>query len=725
LGKWAWPAPADGANYDMLAVPAIDAAGQRLYVGNDRGDFRCLNTANGSVVWTYSVTNGTNRAIRSGAALDPERPGAPAVYFHCNNGYLYALNAQTGAFLWSAYTANVGAPVDNDFNPLPVSSTPVVGANGNVYVGTAKANNTGSLRAFIRSNGASLWELQLGAPVEASPAIGANGWIYVGTRMVLVNQTWVGGNLHGIDPTIPSVMWSDFLSPHGGPPGLIASPVIDRDGFVYQAEYHDFIWKLDPWLGDQFEFPFWSDGIAKHCQPLAITHDGLMILGTSMGKDQDPDRRTIRAYDLNDPSDTAVWKVTHVNDERVGDFLGSAAVRVNSPITYIADMNGRVYRFDAGSALMESPWPTFQCGNRRAGKFGTEGGGYHLLELPGYYYSVYPPTPRAVNRYGVAVGQAYGYPAYPYGSGLGFNAAKWHNGVLNGSWGYYYVLGSYATGINTSGDAVGFVDDGFYRRPLYWAANLSGYPTYLPLPSGFTPQYSFASDIADDGTIIGYGRQSSTTNVIRWTKSGGSYIANSAGSPAGGNQAFAYAYSNAKRFAGKAVFNLTDGWRAYVTGQDAQSFLTVSGLGTLGGSQSEAWDVHDDSGTVGWAHNSSGRRRAFRVPIGVTSVSGRELPRLEGTSSTTYNSEAYGINRYGSVVGSVQNDSGAYRAFVFTMGQHNQLANLSNIILASGQTPADLGWVLTSAIAINDSGTMVGVGTKDGSTRAWLLEPRE
>jgi probable HAF family extracellular repeat protein len=229
----------------------------------------------------------------------------------------------------------------------------------------------------------------------------------------------------------------------------------------------------------------------------------------------------------------------------------------------------------------------------------------------------------------------------------------------------------------------------------------------------------------DDGTIIGYGRKGSSTNVVRWTKSGGVYQEEDLGSPPAGNQAFAYAYSNAKRIAGKAVFTQGGQWLAYVTGADAQSISTNANLGTLGGSQSEAWDVHDDSGTVGWAHNSNGRRRAFLVPIGVTSVSGCELPRLEGTSSTSYNSEAYGINQYGQVVGTVQNDSGAYRAFVFTSGVDTQLRNLSNLILSTGQTPASMGWVLTSAIAINDNGTMVGIGTHNGNAKAWLLDPRE
>jgi outer membrane protein assembly factor BamB len=167
----------------MYAVPAIDAAGQRLYVGNEKGEFFCLNTANGGVVWKYTVPTGTDKRIRSGAALDPDRPGAAAVYFQCNNTRLYAINAQTGVLLWSAVTGNVGAPLATD-NPMPVSSSPVINAAGLVLVGTAESDKSGSLRAFDRANGAPLWEVRLGTAVEASPAIGANGWVFVATRYV-------------------------------------------------------------------------------------------------------------------------------------------------------------------------------------------------------------------------------------------------------------------------------------------------------------------------------------------------------------------------------------------------------------------------------------------------------------------------------------------------------------------------------------------------------------
>jgi hypothetical protein len=73
------------------------------------------------------------------------------------------------------------------------------------------------------------------------------------------------------------------------------------------------------------------------------------------------------------------------------------------------------------------------------------------------------------------------------------------------------------------------------------------------------------------------------------------------------------------------------------------------------------------------------------------------------------NSESYGINRYGSVVGTVQNDSDAYRNFFFTEGVHNRLDNLSNLTLASDPTPGGPGvgpcvgpeqWVAAKKVAL-------------------------
>src|SRR6266536_1939892 len=92
--------------------------------------------------------------------------------------------------------------------------------------------------------------------------------------------------------------------------------------------------------------------------------------------------------------------------------------------------------------------------------------------------------------------------------------------------------------------------------------------------------------------------------------------------------------------------------------------------------QSEAFDIHDVSGTVGWPEKSIGGldyRRAFLVPPnqftllpGLFPPVGHELPGLAGQDlNGTWQSEAYGVNNCRQVVGRAQDSSGNYRAFLF------------------------------------------------------------
>ena len=110
-GTEKWPPFTPGA--DSYAIPALDATGAKLYIGSDAGTFYCRKTSDGTKAdgWTdFVVPTGTDKRIRSGAALDPSNPLGATVYFHCNNGYLYALDANTGAQRWTAPTGNAGGP---------------------------------------------------------------------------------------------------------------------------------------------------------------------------------------------------------------------------------------------------------------------------------------------------------------------------------------------------------------------------------------------------------------------------------------------------------------------------------------------------------------------------------------------------------------------------------------------------------------------------------------
>jgi probable HAF family extracellular repeat protein len=534
-----------------------------------------------------------------------------------------------------------------------------------------------------------------------------------------------------VDPT-QAVEWSVTI--RGGAPGILASPVIDQGGFVYVADFHDTLAKLHPKTGvdPQTQQPLrtWSI-FAKFCQTPALTQDGLLIVGTSTDANLTQVKRGIRAFHTGKPT-IPYWSVGQVDNQGVlqdvGDFLGSPAIICsNVGTTYIADLDmvtgaGRLYKFGSGSSLMAGDWPTFQAGVRRIGKVNTYP--YTIAALRNFHDGNLTALGR-LDPMGRAVGQATGQACEPNGP---YQDQQWPV-VWRSTFPYIpglcdpYLLPGFARAVNGFGDVAGYVG----TDAVAWNNGVndnSAVATYLPTP-GFMQK--FAVGMNASSTIVGYAGSGSPINVFRWDKSGPrSWNFNNVGAPSASSQAFAYAISDQIRIAGKARFTSpTSPWHAYVTPVGAPSGIDGD-LGTLGGLESEAWDVNDDSGTVGWAHNTSAKRRAFYIQIGGVSLQPvNELPRLAGTAGTAYNSEAYSVNRLGQVVGMIQDDSGAYRAFWWkTPGPGTQLTDLTTMVLDGGQTPLSLGWTLTSAVAINDGGVMIGYGIQNGVAKAWIIFPK-
>jgi outer membrane protein assembly factor BamB len=96
-----------------------------VYGGSDADSLYALNATTGALLWSYYTGNFifSSPAVANGV-----------VYFQ--SGTTYALNAETGALLWESTTTGVRA-----------STSPAV-ANGVVYVGS----DDGSLYAFHLSD---------------------------------------------------------------------------------------------------------------------------------------------------------------------------------------------------------------------------------------------------------------------------------------------------------------------------------------------------------------------------------------------------------------------------------------------------------------------------------------------------------------------------------------------------------------------------------------------
>jgi outer membrane protein assembly factor BamB len=144
-----------------------------LYIGSEDWNLYALNATTGAFVWSYAAGYPvfSSPAVANGV-----------VYVGCDNHNTYALNATTGAFVWS-YT--IGGQV---------LSSPAV-ANGVVYVGSFQ---DGTVYALNATSGAKLWNYTTGNEVFSSPAV-ANGVVYVGS---------LDNNVYALNATTGAKLWS-------------------------------------------------------------------------------------------------------------------------------------------------------------------------------------------------------------------------------------------------------------------------------------------------------------------------------------------------------------------------------------------------------------------------------------------------------------------------------------------------------------------------------------
>jgi len=148
------------------------------------------------------------------------------------------------------------------------------------------------------------------------------------------------------------------------------------------------------------------------------------------------------------------------------------------------------------------------------------------------------------------------------------------------------------------------------------------------------------------------------------------------------------------------------------TAEPQHAFLWVNGqfidLGTLPeGRWSIAFGINDNGQIVGTAETAEGSFAA------VTWNQGPAV-RLQGLSGG-FQSDASAINAIGQIVGS---------AVTASLERHAVLWDASGIKDLNLFIPANSGWLLNWATAINDAGRIVGFGSHNGQERLFLLVPR-
>lgn len=159
----------------------------------------------GCIKWQFQ----TDGPVTASVALSHNKK---RVYIPCEDGKLYALNAENGALLWS-YDAN-----------SPLLGSPAVRPGGRVYVGTSD----GELLAIGR-RGRLLWTYTTDEAIYASPVLAAEQ-IYACSLDGLVYALMQDGN------DLWSFETDGFATIDGA---IFATPQIGPDGTIYIAGVYD------------------------------------------------------------------------------------------------------------------------------------------------------------------------------------------------------------------------------------------------------------------------------------------------------------------------------------------------------------------------------------------------------------------------------------------------------------------------------------------------------
>jgi len=231
-------------------VPTSPAAANGVvYFGSLDRHLYALNASTGARLWSYD----TEKQVESSPAL-----ANGVVYFGTQNtsttgGSLYALNASTGALLWSFLTGS------------SVISSPAI-ANGEVYFGS----DDGNVYALDGTTGGKLWSYSTGNYPDGSPAV-ANGVVYM-TNTDYSSTTNIG-NLYALDAATGALLWSYPIGNANSSPALVNGTVYVRGGHNGPGNLYAFSVGADLFLRVQptattvhqgdlltFAFPVWNLG---------------------------------------------------------------------------------------------------------------------------------------------------------------------------------------------------------------------------------------------------------------------------------------------------------------------------------------------------------------------------------------------------------------------------------------------------------------------------------
>lgn len=303
----------------------------------------------------------------------------------------------------------------------------------------------------------------------------------------------------------------------------------------------------------------------------------------------------------------------------------------------------------------------------------------------------------AINNLGQVVGQAdtaTGSRAFLYTSGAGMRDL----GTFGGDY-------SYATGINDKGQVVGGAfTSGQAQVHAFVYSNGGGMLDLGAMLGGDYAIQSSAAGINASGTIVGSTGLPGPGHAFAYSPSSGlQNLGAFGGVGAASTQSAAMAINASGQIVGRSDFGGINSHAVlYNPGTGLQD------LGTFGGSTSLGVGINSVGLVVGRAALANGIDHAFLYMPGIG------MSDIGASLGNGKASVAAGINGAGIVVGGAE-FTGSMAAF--------QYSTTTGLVDLNSLLPSGSGWHLDLALAINDSGQIVGRGTIGGQQRAFLLSP--
>jgi len=239
------PGPRWRVRLDAAIWAPVATRDSMAYVGTAGGVFHAVNVTTGKIAWTFPA----GRPIFGEAAVTDS-----ALYFVCDNGYLFKLDRATGAELWRYDLGDSRSsrvlPHETVYDYDLKGPRPLL-IDGVIYVGSGDS----SFHAVGASTGRRHWRIDVDGKVRSS-AIAYKDMIIFGT---------MAGRLYAVDRTTGVTRWKkETYGPVNSTPVIIDDKVVigNHNGLIaaIDPDSAKTAWRMILWSSAVFSDPIADDG---------------------------------------------------------------------------------------------------------------------------------------------------------------------------------------------------------------------------------------------------------------------------------------------------------------------------------------------------------------------------------------------------------------------------------------------------------------------------------